>query len=488
MNTQDIILQYFDGGLDESAEKSLFYDLASDPEMRQYFKKNMLFQSAIKNNSDYFAPSAESTMKIFGALGFSAAAAVAASASASAATVSTVSTASTVAASSTTATVASTSATSVASGVASATTGKVISAGIIGGIKSYLATNAVSFAAGLLLSITSAMSVYYVASNNAEKTIAENNLKSKKQIVRLEQLLDSKSKEEEIAKQEIAYVSSQLEEIKHDQSQVENNSTKTQIKYVYVNSNQSNNELLAQSSADTKEDILPSNSNDLIANKPIEANNLKSNTNNLDQLASLDQNKAVSIVPEQDKINSIIPKESENLSNFVLSNNTKSLLADIDLSVEYHATSTWNLPQETVYPANISKINNNAIAIFYGVGNNFKIGAEFRQETFYQEFNGIDANTDMRIYYKQQPNLSTFATNIRHNLNLASNLDMTNQISLGLNEAGQVYRTMSGLEYSPYKNISILLGVEYSYLSFTHQANNFASSKVGLNYGFAYKF
>ena len=72
MDYDKLILDFADGTLDSSKEEELFFHLSVNEEMRGKLKQLMAIENSIQDNTAYFAPPAESTMKVFSALGFSA--------------------------------------------------------------------------------------------------------------------------------------------------------------------------------------------------------------------------------------------------------------------------------------------------------------------------------------------------------------------------------------------------------------------------------
>ena len=62
------------------------------------------------------------------------------------------------------------------------------------------------------------------------------------------------------------------------------------------------------------------------------------------------------------------------------------------------------------------------------------------------------------------------------------------QGTLGLVNVGYITRLMGGLKYSPYQNITFILGAEASGLFYKHGGERFDTYKYDLNYGISFGF
>ncbi len=156
----------------------------------------------------------------------------------------------------------------------------------------------------------------------------------------------------------------------------------------------------------------------------------------------------------------------------------------VDLEVK--SSSNWNLPKETIYPNDISKINNLSLTLLYNLSEKIKSGIELRQETFFAQFSGIE-NSQL-FKYSQQPNFLSIGLSARYELINNLNYSTFLQINLGFNKFGIIGRNSLGLEYLLYDDISLILIAEFSNLWFKHQENWFDSKKLGIHYGVNFKF
>jgi hypothetical protein len=116
------------------------------------------------------------------------------------------------------------------------------------------------------------------------------------------------------------------------------------------------------------------------------------------------------------------------------------------------------------------------------------LGANFRQETFYVEYDGMsDKGQSVRMY--QHPNLSTYSIMLRYNpLDISEKIKPFAQISVGVNLYGPIMREMAGLEFYPFDNVYFVLGAEFNQLFFTHDDKSYNAGKFSINYGLGIKF
>ncbi|MFP4545170.1 MAG: anti-sigma factor family protein [Candidatus Kapaibacterium sp.] len=154
--------------------------------------------------------------------------------------------------------------------------------------------------------------------------------------------------------------------------------------------------------------------------------------------------------------------------------------------LELKGSQYWMIPEATIAPAEIAGFHNFSGGIYYKLNPNLHIGAELRQESYYQVFNGLDEAGDY-YEYRQQPNFTTYSGVLRYKAGTGK-IEPVLQAALGGNKVGMVGRALAGLEYSPYKNISFVAGLEYSHMLYKYQNEIFNSSKFGLNYGIIFGF
>lgn len=166
-----------------------------------------------------------------------------------------------------------------------------------------------------------------------------------------------------------------------------------------------------------------------------------------------------------------------------LSNITKNL----GLSLEFGSSVNWNIPQETLSPAELNRFNNLEFTVFYNLNDFIKVGANIKQETFFTEYSGTE-DIGSIYNYRQHPNLTTYSAVVRVNPFDYEIFNPYFQTSFGANESGIVLRPQIGLEIQPTNNMSFIFGIDYGYFRFIHQNSWFNAGKAGIDFGISYKF
>ena len=223
---------------------------------------------------------------------------------------------------------------------------------------------------------------------------------------------------------------------------------------------------------------------------PVFNNKSVEEQNNLSAENQIEENNLSysSIVPMQDykpsDVNASFPSLPLNYASrvFVVRYNEP-----LGLSFGLGNNPSWNLLDEKIPPYNVSPFNNFCISVFYDLSDNFKIGAEARQETFYTEYyeNGTK---DTVFKLLQQSNLTTFGAIAKWYPYRLGPFYPYLGINAGVNLGGFILRPGVGMEFFPYNDIGFTLGMDYSYFRYQHLNNWFSNSKVGINYGVFIKF
>lgn len=183
---------------------------------------------------------------------------------------------------------------------------------------------------------------------------------------------------------------------------------------------------------------------------------------------------------------------SNNISGFDIQNRvdySNKLLnfEDLGLSIEVRNSAYWNMANENVLPSEISKFHNMSLSMLYELFDNFKVGAEIRQETFYVKYLSTDGILQNYIY-EQQPNLTSIGALLRYTFLDKETFKMFAQNNVSANYYGLVYRGSLGMEYYVIPQISILGAVDFAGLYYQHQKKTNTSEKVGFSYGINFKF
>jgi hypothetical protein len=163
-----------------------------------------------------------------------------------------------------------------------------------------------------------------------------------------------------------------------------------------------------------------------------------------------------------------------------------SLSGNDKFTIEFRGSSYRSTRTPTIEPGKYSPLNNMALSVAYNFDNNLTTGIDLRQETFFLRYEGSEDGE--QFIYEQQPNFTTFSALFGYKLDGWGGLRPYMQVSAGVNSIGLVSRAMLGAEYRIFSNFALVLAVDFSNLTYTHQNNYFNSSKFGLNYGLSYSF
>ncbi len=160
---------------------------------------------------------------------------------------------------------------------------------------------------------------------------------------------------------------------------------------------------------------------------------------------------------------------------------------DNKIEFELKSSQHWNMPTETITPSKIAEFNNTSISGLYNYDQNFSVGFDVRQETFFQKFQGSDKMGQLNVY-EQQPNFTSYSLILRYGYNIFDNFKPIAQVTIGGTNVGFIGRFMTGMQYKFNDELRFLLGIEYSNLFYNYQNTSFNSPKIGINYGISYSF
>jgi hypothetical protein len=128
-------------------------------------------------------------------------------------------------------------------------------------------------------------------------------------------------------------------------------------------------------------------------------------------------------------------------------------------------------------------INNFAVAVFYSLSENFKIGAEFGQENFIQKYNYNDG--EFTTLFEQNYTSNFFGLTAKYSdsfLEELPNLSFYSKAFLGGVRTGPMGRVEAGLSYD-FFGYSMFVGYDLAHISYLYQGNLFHSTKSGFTYG-----
>jgi|GEM_PF-5985616 len=151
------------------------------------------------------------------------------------------------------------------------------------------------------------------------------------------------------------------------------------------------------------------------------------------------------------------------------------------VGLEYKNYHYWNVGQENLSPKDPPAFNNEGLTLVITVLDHTDILLDARRENFNLQFMGSEDGREYR--YETYPNLETFSLGLRQKFEISDKLELYGQASYGLNNIGGVYRGGGGFKFSPFRNMSLVTGWEYSYMGFDFQGKAFDSQKNGMYYG-----
>ncbi len=134
-------------------------------------------------------------------------------------------------------------------------------------------------------------------------------------------------------------------------------------------------------------------------------------------------------------------------------------------------------------------LNNSAIGLSYYVADNTAIGLEIGQEKFPQSFT-LTAYGETK-YQKQNPLLLWYGLVFRQSIPELFKIESLRpfaQLVLGATTVGPLLRGTIGLQYSPDRRVSLILGWESSYLLYKVQNTYYNTQKNGLTYGVSIRY
>lgn len=158
----------------------------------------------------------------------------------------------------------------------------------------------------------------------------------------------------------------------------------------------------------------------------------------------------------------------------------------IGMSFEIKTNTVLASADKGNFDENLAGKGNLQVTLIYALDENWSIGADYRQETFYQEFSHTDL-TGNTFIVRQEPAFNSFSGVVRYRYNDFGKIVPIGQFMIGGTEVGYTIRPMIGAEYSPVDFLSFLVGLEHSTLMY-NQDGTYFSPKLGMNFGVAVKF
>lgn len=160
-----------------------------------------------------------------------------------------------------------------------------------------------------------------------------------------------------------------------------------------------------------------------------------------------------------------------------------------EFELEIKNATTWDLPSADNRFQSSNVLNNMTATLFMFLNDNFAVGAEIRQESFYMTFTDYGSTGKGNIQnIEQKPEITSYGVAAKF---LPSKDNLFNpyiQTGVSFNSAGFVFRNELGFEIKPAEHLIFNIGAEYSRLTFQYKQNYFYSQKIGFFYGASYRF
>lgn len=156
-----------------------------------------------------------------------------------------------------------------------------------------------------------------------------------------------------------------------------------------------------------------------------------------------------------------------------------------DVSIRGMAASS-SFPAITQTSAIEPALTNLALGLYMHQWNNFRLGVEFGQEPFGQEF-----KDQSQISYVNKSSLLWGAIGLHGEMDnpLINNSQLYSRVLLGSSEVGPLGKVILGIQYQPeLVGYSIQFGVEGSMVSYQNQGLSYLSKKIGITYGLSWTY
>ncbi len=157
----------------------------------------------------------------------------------------------------------------------------------------------------------------------------------------------------------------------------------------------------------------------------------------------------------------------------------------VGLSFSLFGNQYFSLLKPDIEYQSRPRFSNSGIGMAYSIADNIELTADFRQEYFYQKFEGFDSQ-GYKVLYSQYPNFYTISAGIKYNLLKFDNISINAGMTAGGNQYGIIGRGIIGLDWSLSEDYKFILGIESSLFRYTHDNNPFYSYKIGLTYGIGF--
>ncbi|MFH1051162.1 MAG: hypothetical protein V1779_09585 [bacterium] len=451
MEYSELIHEFTDGTLETVREPELFNVLASNDELRTEFKQQLAMKSAIRTDAKAYTPAAQSTLNIFSSLGFVPPAPISA----------------------------------VTTGSTGMMTGSAVkSAGFFSKFGTALITGTVAVVStGLIAYWIFNSQIDNLKNENNKLTVQMQNIKKQNEIPLVQNFAKDEAKENSANKSKA--VEPEKVKIKYVYiTKKEDRSQKTEDRSQNDGMTEGRNDGIMEGRNDGKMEETDNRQQITDNGELITENEVTFNNSQLFGPANFAQGLySLNSFNEQTRMNRINPTVQFDDSYI------GSVREDLGFSLEIVNMENWFDISPTISPKEYNKFNNTSITLLYSFLEDFQVGLDYKRETFFQRFEGKNEKGDL-YRYEQQPNFTSYGMVLRYANKDFSLWDIYpyGQFVLGATNVGYILRYGGGLRYSPFNNLSFVLGVGSSSLFYKHDGSPWQSNRYDLNYGISFEF
>lgn len=452
-----LLYEFVDGTIDQHNEESLFRAMSGSHELRNELKELLTLKGAVQSDVKAFTPPVESTMKIFGALGYSTPGAL--------------------------------------TGGAEAGSSTLASQTQVGNTVSALLSKSASYLGGYLHALLGGVAITGVTLTVLFST-------GTIQWSGNSDILHSKLATQTISTSNntLPVIGNTVQSTEQSQTPTLNSLkpetvTKQTIKYIYVREKANNiGSEYDKLQSDTRNDVISSpeggesvtlygedqNSNNQLTQDPVYT------TPNVTQITDFKKNisatsNSLGQGTQKQATNTPIPYAS------VMHGVNLNEGEPITWSIEMRRMDVRPLDNPVFTPQNNAFSVNAALSALFAVNESLSLGMELGYERFYQSFESVD-NQNRRIKIYQQPSLLTGGLAARYAPFNFDGFQPFLHASAGFSQIGMVNRGLLGMKYSPSSTVSFSLGIESSFLLYNEKNVSYTTMNYGLSYGFSLTF
>ena len=424
MNKFEQIQDFIDGTLSHEEEERLFSEFSSNEEMRTEFKQQLAISSAIKSDVKAFTPKAESTLKIFNALGFAPV--------------------------------------------------PVPAPSVFTRLKGFYAGNAPAIWTGLAASFATAlvflslMHTGIIGSSNAEPALAqEQNIVFELPVVE-------------------SYVPDEFGTQAQTKGNNFTNADHSIPKNTNSNSDRNSN-IYGKMNENTIVDANQNKIADTEAiDKPVKNYTLITGTNSFNGQTQADPS-VLSKFNTNSNDFTLIPQSEYQTSVSELINASRPDIAD-NFILEFSGAQYFNSETGNMHPSEQMLLNNTNLSLLYEINKELYFGFSYTRENFYMKFRGIDFGVLYEYEQNPNLQTLTAILRYAPEWASSSLVSPFVSMSLGGNILGPVARGALGTKISMGANSYLLFSADYSAMWFEHQRAINNSGKLGINAGFGIDF